>query len=1023
MLRQPVMLARTTGLRPHESGGDIRIGWFRRVLALCILVTMSTAWARAADQPVKLTGPDREPFVFSFPSTQVGISPGDQPQRVFCVASSPTGNFFAAGNEDHHVRIYHADTGELVRILRGHTAAVNGLTFSPDGTTLVSASSDHTLQQWEAETGKLLQTLNGHTKPVTSVAFSPSGKLLVSGSEDNSVKVWNITSGSVHQTLHGPTAAVRSVAFSPDGSRCASAGDDRSIRIWDTENWAESAVLNRHAGPVRCIRFAPNGKTLVSCSEDKSIRIWDIALGTEDRQLPNLDDTTWSLAFSATGSTMVSGGADKKLYIWDYEGGYVRQILPAHEAGITGVAFLPKSGTLVAGSHDRLVTQWNNFPSGQTPLAILLGHTGILRFVRFSPNGQYLVTGGHDSTATVWDMRTGSIRHGLKGHTGGVTSAAISPNGKLLATGSWDKTLRIWSLGTGEQLTSFPISDGEVRAVTFAPDNQHLAYGGADKLITILNVSTGSEVGAYLAKGPINGLAYSPSGKVLAAATGQWGDKAVQGELIMLDARNGKALSIHQPHTTGEISDISFSPDGGLLATTGADSTARILDGNTFRVKRVMNLGSGGYAASLLPDPDWVSVAEWSGRVTLWNTRRGGPYAVYTGHDADQPGTTRSSYSVVCSPDGTLLASAGCDHSVRLWPTGLTNTRIADPATTSVALVRNWTGGAVQSTVRLSATISPPPGGVGREIQCLAVAPDNDRVAIAGKSGALSLARSSTSQMTDLKTGLDDAIGMLSFPGDGQRLALGGPGKVAGIWEMSGPSRIAGFNGDKLTTDAVCYVPGSDTLVTGNGGGQVFLHDGTTGAVRTKLESGRGAVTALEVSRDWKMCVAGHADSWITLWDLSAGKLLQKWKTHVEPLTAVTCSPDGRLVATGAASTDPHDNLKIWDTSNSNRITTLAGHSTPIRALRFAPKGDLLASLSTDGKLLVWNLKTGAVLSAFNRPKFTALAWGPQGSSLFVVHTDGTLWRFDVIPTDVPLILGGLRAESDLPKYISERAM
>eukprot|EP01047_Picozoa_sp_COSAG01_P130929 COSAG01_NODE_60568_length_294_cov_0.702564_2_plen_68_part_01 len=62
--------------------------------------------------------------------------------------------------------------------------------FSPGGENIVSASYDNTVRVWSAETGELLQTLEGHSGPVTSAAFSPGGENIVSASYDKTVRVW-----------------------------------------------------------------------------------------------------------------------------------------------------------------------------------------------------------------------------------------------------------------------------------------------------------------------------------------------------------------------------------------------------------------------------------------------------------------------------------------------------------------------------------------------------------------------------------------------------------------------------------------------------------------------------------------------------------------------------------------------------------------------------------------------------------------------------------------------------------------
>ncbi len=67
------------------------------------------------------------------------------------------------------------------------------------------------MKVWDANTGQVIRTLEGHTGPVMSVAFSPDGLRLASAgveaSEDGTVKVWDANTGQVSLTLKGHTSA------------------------------------------------------------------------------------------------------------------------------------------------------------------------------------------------------------------------------------------------------------------------------------------------------------------------------------------------------------------------------------------------------------------------------------------------------------------------------------------------------------------------------------------------------------------------------------------------------------------------------------------------------------------------------------------------------------------------------------------------------------------------------------------------------------------------------------------------
>lgn len=57
------------------------------------------------------------------------------------------------------IRLWDANTGNLLKILIGHTDWIASVSFSPDGKTIVSGSWDKTVRLWDVETGNLLKTL------------------------------------------------------------------------------------------------------------------------------------------------------------------------------------------------------------------------------------------------------------------------------------------------------------------------------------------------------------------------------------------------------------------------------------------------------------------------------------------------------------------------------------------------------------------------------------------------------------------------------------------------------------------------------------------------------------------------------------------------------------------------------------------------------------------------------------------------------------------------------------------------
>jgi WD40 repeat protein len=93
---------------------------------------------------------------------------------------------------------------------------------------------------WHAQTGQELLALQGHTQGIRSVVFSPDGTRLGSSSLDGTVRVWYAQTGQELLSLQG--LHIWSVAFSPDGHRLAGNGADGTVTIWDATPLPEAGV-------------------------------------------------------------------------------------------------------------------------------------------------------------------------------------------------------------------------------------------------------------------------------------------------------------------------------------------------------------------------------------------------------------------------------------------------------------------------------------------------------------------------------------------------------------------------------------------------------------------------------------------------------------------------------------------------------------------------------------------------------------------------------------------------------------
>src|SRR5262249_20909986 len=110
-------------------------------------------------------------------------------------------------------------------------------------------------------------------------------------------------------------------------------------------------------------------------------------------------------------------------------------------------------------------------------------------------------------------------------------------------------------------------------------------------------------------------------------------------------------------------------------------------------------------------------------------------------------------------------------------------------------------------------------------------------------------------------------------------------------------------------------------------------------------------------------------------------------------------SPDGRHAVTCG-----RDNFVIlWDIAKGTVVRKLAGHTEPVRAVAWAPQRFEAASVSTDGTIRIWDLKSGssrelrltAEAPSKSRKGLLAVAYSPSGRRLLTGGEDGMvrLWN------------------------------
>jgi WD40 repeat protein/class 3 adenylate cyclase/tRNA A-37 threonylcarbamoyl transferase component Bud32/energy-coupling factor transporter ATP-binding protein EcfA2 len=415
--------------------------------------------------------------------------------------------------------------------------------WTPSGTLLTSGQQGDTLL-WNPRTGEIVR----HYRLGGLPAISPNGATVALGqnspssaNQSSAVTLLDLRTGG-HRTLLGtlPNDWIRSLAFTPDATELAGAAIG-GLHVWDLATGKIVESYSAGTGYRTNATLDTTGDTLISGQQDGSITAFDLSghrrLGREF-SWPGIGGCAGNpcMAFSRQSDLMATDRADGTVAIVDLRTLAVVRTLPALDGATTAA-------------------------------------------ISFMPDGRTLVTGGVNRRVTFWDVATGRVTRTLR-FPQAVWWTASSPNGKLLAVqtsnnAETESPIEVVQVATGKVLQRHNLADGP-GGVEFTPDGRTLVglgccWTGSGSALTAWDARTGRQLFSLGSAIDAEAFDIATDSRLLGVGTGG-------GDVLLLDPRTGKRLAPPIRVAAGEISQVSFSPDGRTLAAASLDHTVSVWD-------------------------------------------------------------------------------------------------------------------------------------------------------------------------------------------------------------------------------------------------------------------------------------------------------------------------------------------------------------------------------------------------------------------------------------------------------------
>ena len=466
--------------------------------------------------------------------------------------------------------------------------------------------------------------------------------------------------------------------------------------------------------------FSADGRYAIArAMQSDSARVWDLGFAKPVRAVA-VNELEQLIGLSA-GARMLVTATQDSVNLWDTVTGDRVGTLPVGAAGLSSM--LTADGThLFVQRRSDADTTFELWSLDSALIDAELDVAGTPALVSLDSGGSRIAIADYDRAVRVWDFRDRSliVQIDLAAQPSEISLAA---GGEVLGTVFGEEGASLWRVDQATRPLLEEFGDGRWQLV-FSPSGTRALVGRPDRGFQVYDSSDGRVIGPPLGAGGAPGTA----------------------------------------------SLLAFSADEQIIATGGEDSVARFWRAPTLPARSDATAEaathsiwppSGDAVAVATPDAASIVFGDQRGNVHILSAGAGREALVTMAQDVSFFGHNAEVRHLEVSPDGSSLASAAEDNSLRVWnmEDGLPNPFIGDipggpieklafsPDSTllsvlngnSVEIIRAATG---ESLVRID---------LGEQHRGLAFT-DSEHVYVGSESGALSVISQGADDSWSLQT-------------------------------------------------------------------------------------------------------------------------------------------------------------------------------------------------------------------------------------------------------------------------------
>jgi WD40 repeat protein len=470
------------------------------------------------------------------------------------------------------------------------------------------------------------------------------------------------------------------------------------------------------------------------------------------------------------------------------------------------------------------------------------------------------------------------------------------------------------------ELATLTTHRGSASTLSITPNGRLVASGGNDRAIRICDLGTGQE--RYRLEGhtaAVRKVTFSPNGELLASAAGG----PEPGEVKVWDTATGRLVRT----LTGHSGPLSFTPNGkqlvigsrGVVYGKLVPAQLRICNISDWTVRNLQTKPASVSSIVCCPDGSRIAVACLDRTIRIIDGQTGAELQCLRSHRGP----------VQClslSPDGRFLASGGRDHTVILWDMDL---------------------------IKQMGTLI----GHTDAVWAVAFSPDGQKVASAGDDGTIRVWDRETGRETVTLRVHDGGVRSIAYCTDGRRIVSASVDGSIRIWDASTDQTSTRVKGHQTAARQVAYGPDGRHLASAGQDGRVLIRDAGNYCLLLSLSDGPTDLLELAYSADGRRIAAVGGDGIVRIWDAMHGGKAAHFPAGAGEASCISFSSDGLRLAIGCTD----GTILCSKMDGSNEACKLQKHVGRVLKVCFSPDNQHLVSAGSDQALALWDVNRGTI--------------------------------------------------------------